>query len=127
MKLSLSITTGIFLVFVCINYVVKSNDTPNDTPINIKNEQVVTKSNQVLDTLERKKINQLDQTVIRQFSKTNSCYLPLVNDSSFFNQKSNIRFSWLKLFNDSLPGINPYRNRYLVGDFMALNEQFESR
>tara|TARA_B110000285_G_scaffold37378_1_gene40482 strand:+ start:969 stop:2261 length:1293 start_codon:yes stop_codon:yes gene_type:complete len=102
-------------------------DKDNSTPINIDNQPIVANSDQEIDTVKRKKVVQLDQSIIKQFSKTNSCYLPLVNDSSLFNKKSNIRFNWLQLFNDSLPLINPYRNRYLVGDFMAMNEEFESR
>ena len=124
MKLSLSVTIVILLGFIYVNYMDKKNNNP---PINIESQPIIANFNHVIDTIIRKKIGQLDQTIIRQFSKTNSCYLPLVNDSSLFNQKSNVRFNWLQLFNDSLPAVNPYRNRYLVGDFMALNEEFESR
>ncbi|MDG1741657.1 MAG: hypothetical protein P8H43_03690 [Crocinitomicaceae bacterium] len=74
-----------------------------------------------------KRIDQLGQEVILLYSKSNSCYLPLLKDSSLYYPGSDVGFQWLELFNDSLSEGSEYKNRYLVGDFMALNEEQESR
>jgi len=75
----------------------------------------------------RKLVTQLSQDDILRYSKTNSCYLPLLKDSSLYNPGSDVGFQWLELFNDALSEGSKYKNRYLVGDFMALNEDLESR
>ncbi len=72
-------------------------------------------------------VTQLSQDDILRYSKTNSCYLPLLKDSSLYNPGSDVGFQWLELFNDALSEGSKYKNRYLVGDFMALNEDLESR
>jgi len=73
-----------------------------------------------------KKVNELSQEEIKNYSKSNSCYLPLLNDSTLYPDKKRSFFSWNELFNDSLSKDNPYRNRYLVGDFMALDENLQN-
>ena len=79
------------------------------------------------DEYKAKPVSELSQDVIRLYSKTNSCYLPLLKDSSLYNPGSDVGVQWQQLFNDSLSKESKYKNRYLVGDFMALNGALESR
>lgn len=73
------------------------------------------------------RVDGLSQERIRLYSKTNSCYLPLLKDPALHHAGSKVGFEWSELFNNSLAEENQYKNRYLVGDFMALNEELESR
>lgn len=73
------------------------------------------------------KVADLTQEQIRAYAKVNSCYLPLVNDSTLYPDKKRSFFTWNELYNDSLKKENPYRNRYIVGDFMVLDEQLQNR
>jgi hypothetical protein len=50
-----------------------------------------------------------------------------LKDSTYYSPEYNAGFEWSELFNDLLAEESQYKNRYLVGDFMALNEQLESR
>ena len=74
----------------------------------------------------RPNISELTQEQIRSYAKINSCYLPLLNDSTLYPDNIRSYFSWNELLNDSLAKDNPYRNRYLVGDFMALDENLQN-
>jgi hypothetical protein len=74
----------------------------------------------------RPNISELTQEQIRSYAKINSCYLPLLNDSTLYPDNKRSYFSWNELFNDSLAKDNPYRNRYLVGDFNALDENLQN-
>ncbi len=76
---------------------------------------------------EVKPVNQLSQDIILKYSNINSCYLPLLKDSSFYNPNFKVGFDWSDLFNDILSIDSEYRNRYLVGDLMTLDENLESR
>ncbi len=76
--------------------------------------------------LSRVNVAELTQEQIRSYAKINSCYLPLLNDSTLYPDNKRSYFSWNELFNDSLAKNNPYRNRYLVGDFMALDENLQT-
>jgi hypothetical protein len=71
-------------------------------------------------------VSELTQEQIRSYAKINSCYLPLLNDSTLYPDNKRSYFSWNELFNDSLAKDNPYRNRYLVGDFNALDENLQN-
>ena len=73
------------------------------------------------------RVDELSQELIRLFSQTNSCYLPLLKDPDLHQKGSKVGFEWTDLFNNSLAEDSQYKNRYLVGDFMALNEELESR
>jgi len=73
------------------------------------------------------RVDELSQELIALYSKTNSCYLPLLKDPALYDTGSKVGFEWSELFNDSLAKESQYNNRYLVGDFMALNEELESR
>ncbi len=55
------------------------------------------------------------------YYQINPCYLPLIADSGLWEQGKQVGFSYLDLFNDSLPEYSKYRNRYLVGDFNVLD------
>lgn len=124
MKLSLSLTLSLLFGIALFSYV---DQEKIKLPITAEKLPIISTLNKPTDSVIIKTVGQLDQAVIREFMKINSCYLPLVNDSSFFHPKYDYRFNWSKLFNDSLPLDHIYRNRYLVGDFMALDENFESR
>ncbi|MFM7080234.1 MAG: hypothetical protein ACKOYC_10650, partial [Bacteroidota bacterium] len=71
--------------------------------------------------IKRTKVVELSQETISEYAKTNACYLPLLKDSTLYEQGRQIGFSYDELFNSKLPIDNPYRNRYLVGDFNVLN------
>lgn len=73
------------------------------------------------------RVDELSQELIALYSKMNSCYLPLLKDPALYGTGSKVGFEWSELFNDSLAKESQYKNRYLVGDFMALNEELESR
>ena len=68
------------------------------------------------------RVDGLSQELIALYSKTNSCYLPLLKDPALHHTGSKVGFEWYELFNNSLAEESQYKNRYLVGDFMALNE-----
>ncbi|MBB79344.1 MAG: hypothetical protein CL844_10130 [Crocinitomicaceae bacterium] len=73
------------------------------------------------------RVDSLDQEIIRLYSKTNSCYLPLLKDPKLYPLGGRSGFEWSDLFNDLLAKESNYNNRYLVGDFMSLDENFETR
>jgi hypothetical protein len=72
-------------------------------------------------------VDAISQELIERYSKINSCYLPLLKDPDLHYKGSKVGVEWSELFNNSLPKESHYKNRYLVGDFMALNEKLESR
>lgn len=76
---------------------------------------------------QRKKLTELTQREIRKYAEVNSCYFALLKDPSFFSPDYNAGFEVADLYNKFLPSKHPYRNRFLVGDFMALNESLEPR
>lgn len=73
------------------------------------------------------KITELPPHTILKYAKKNSCYLPLVQESSYFSSRSEIKNTYNDLLNSSLPESSPYRNRYIVGDFNVLTEDHEVR
>ena len=74
-----------------------------------------------------KALKDLSQDEIRSYAKSNSCYYALLKDSAFFNTLRKPGFDIAELYNDSLSKDNPYRNRYILGDFNALDENMNSR
>lgn len=85
-----------------------------------------------IDTIESSakriiKVNDLTQDQIKRNASVNSCYLPLLNDPSLYPDKRRSYFSFNELMNDSLKISNEFRNRYLVGDYMTLDENQNSR
>ena len=73
------------------------------------------------------RFDSLDQELIRLYSKKNSCYLPLLKDPKLYPLGGKVGFEWGDLFNDLLAKKSPYNNRYLVGDFMSLDENLNTR
>ena len=73
------------------------------------------------------RVDALSQELIAIYSQTNSCYLPLLKNPALHYSGSKVGFEWSELFNNSLAKESQFKNRYLVGDFMALNEALESR
>ncbi len=54
----------------------------------------------------------------------NPCYIPIYKNIDYIRD-TNIQFE--SLFNSELDNTNPYRNRYLVGDFNTLDKNGESK
>ena len=73
------------------------------------------------------KVSELTQIQIREFSNSNPCYLPLLKDSLLYPDSKRIVFLPEELINDSLPEDNPFKNRYVVGDFMVLDDSLNVR
>ncbi len=73
------------------------------------------------------KVSELTQTQIRAYSQSNSCYLPLLRDSALYPDSNRIGFLPEELINDSLQKDNPVKNRYIVGDFMVLDDSLNVR
>ena len=76
---------------------------------------------------EQSRVIDLSQDQIKLYASLNSCYLPLLNDSSLYPDNTRLHYSYDDLLNDSLDSNNTYRNRYLVGDFMTLDEDQNNR
>ena len=72
-------------------------------------------------------ISQLTQNEIKAFIKENPCYLPLLKDSSYWERGMPVGFNATDLYNDVISENSPYRNRYIVGDFNALNPDGSNR
>jgi hypothetical protein len=91
--------------------------------------KIPTDSTQSIDSVisKKKRVSDLTQDIIKRYAKTNSCYLPLLADSSYFNPDSKTGFTFLELFNQTLTGNHPYRNRYLVADMNVLDDSLKSR
>ena len=75
----------------------------------------------------KKLLSELSQDEIRAYAKKNSCYYALLKDSSYFNTLRKPGFEIEDLYNDSLKKNNPFRNRFILGDFNALDENKNSR
>lgn len=111
-------------IFLCLIYLQGcASDEMNN---NLKSKASITKKDS-LKLVSKRLITELSQDEIRQISKTNSCYLPLLNDSTFQNKKLISAFDYNTLFNNLLPFNQPYRNRYLVGDFNVLDDSLQSK
>lgn len=95
------------------------------------NEKKVENQVKVIDSLavtnKKKPIDSLSIEEIREIYKNNPCYLVLLRDSNYWEKGARAGFSYSELFNDSLPAGHPYANRFLVGDFNALNPDGTNR
>lgn len=80
-----------------------------------------------LSSQKQSKVIDLSQEQIKSYAAINSCYLPLLNDSALYPDFTRSHFNYDELMNDSLDFDNRYRNRYLVGDFMTLDENHNNR
>ena len=67
-----------------------------------------------------KSIDSLSFEEIRARYINNPCYLALLKDSSMWQAGTKVGYDYNDLLNDSLPSQNPYRNRFIVGDFNSL-------
>ena len=105
----------IFMVFSGISFGQSNLGKPYNTAIQLNGNNCLLR------------VDQLSQELIAIYSKTNSCYLPLLEDPNLYHMGSKAGFKWHQLFNNSLAKGSPYMNRYLVGDLMALNDKMESR
>lgn len=76
---------------------------------------------------EPKPIASLSLEEIRNYYFKNPCYLPLLKDSSLWEPGTSAGFESDDLFNDSLPVDHKYRNRYLVGDFNVMDDNWNNR
>ena len=56
------------------------------------------------------RVDELSQELIRLFSQTNSCYLPLLKDPDLHQKGSKVGFEWTHLFNNSLAEDSQYKN-----------------
>lgn len=87
--------------------------------------------NDSLNTLhsEAKKTNleTISQDKIREYASRNACYLPMLIDSSLYEPGRQVGFTFAELFNESLSKAHPYGNRYLVGDFNVLDQDFKNK
>src|SRR6056300_1594545 len=72
-------------------------------------------------------VKDFDAETILKYAKRNSCYLPLVKESAYFSSSSGKTITFYDLFNSTLPESSEYRNRYIVGDFNVLNDEYEVR
>jgi len=72
-------------------------------------------------------VQELDEKTILKYSKINSCYLPLLKDSSYFCEPRWSGFVISELYNDSLESNHPYKHRFLVADLMSLDDKMQSR
>jgi len=78
--------------------------------------------------LKKLTVENLGQDVIRDLAVLNPCYLPLLEDSSYYHIGfGKIGFTYNELFNSRLSLNHPYRNRYIVGDFNSMDVEYNSR
>jgi len=84
------------------------------------------KNKAVIDKKEVNKINpkNLDSLTIEEIRAryiNNPCYLALLKDPNMWEKGTRPGFDYKDLINDSLPSNNPYKNRFIVGDFNFSN------
>ena len=117
---------SLLLFLIIISCSQSSNETTAST---LLSENNISKADEIktFSLNGKKNLKDLTQDEIRERSKTNSCYYALLKDSAYFNTLRKPGFEIENLFNDSLKKNNPYRNRFIVGDFMALDEKYDSR
>lgn len=72
-------------------------------------------------------IKDLSTETILKYSKKNSCYLPLIKNSTYFSSNYGKTITFDHLFNSKLPDSSIYKNRYLVGDLNVLDDNYEVR
>ncbi len=81
----------------------------------------------VAPVIKRVLVKDLSPAQIKSFSIRNPCYLPLLRDSNLYLEGTPIGFSYKELFNLKLPQNHTYKNRYLVGQFNSLDDNFNSK
>ena len=94
------------------------------------NDSLKVKSQSAIITIKKKikkKVKELSLQELWSYYQINPCYLPLLKDTDQWEKGSRVGFDFENLFNDSLPKNHKYRNRYMVGDFNALDVNFKNK
>ena len=111
----------------CYQSVVSLNTIDNYTSflkvfqINVFTEEIRNKRQKLF--LQKEKVEE-SQFNIQELIKQNPCYIPIYKDIDYLRKK-NIELE--NLYNSVLDSMNPYRNRFIVGDLNTLNKEGESR
>jgi hypothetical protein len=113
-------------MFLCFFHLQSCLTDDGSNAKSLKSNSAVSKQDSIKIKV-RKLITELTQDDIRKISTKNSCYLPLLSDSTFYNKKSQFGFDYNTLFNKELSTNQPYRNRYIVGDFNVLDDSLQSK
>jgi len=85
----------------------------------IKNKAVSDKAQ--VNKINPKNLDSLTIEEIRTRYLNNPCYLALLKDPNMWEKGTRPGFDYKDLINDSLPSNNPYKNRFIVGDFNSLS------
>lgn len=119
----------LIMYFFCLVFLQIVSSSCNSAEGKVDESAVLTNSIAIIDSTPKiiTKVKDLSDDQVRLYATTNSCYLPLLKDGSLYPDASRTHFSFNELMNDSLKTNNVYRNRYLVGDFMVLDENKNSR
>ena len=116
LSISVLLLTAILFAFVTDN-----NKFENKKVVEIK-KRVLNKNIKA-----RKPIEKLTLEELWVFYQINPCYLPLIKDSSLWENGKPTGFDYKDLINDLLPDENKYRNRYLVGDFNVIERNGQNK
>lgn len=109
---------GVLITILLVVFIVKNKTHLfSNTPVK-KQIKVDSNANEIAGV---KNIDSLTVEEIRARYINNPCYLALLKDPSFWEKGTKVGYSYKELFNDSLPSQNPYRNRFIVGDFNSLS------
>lgn len=92
-------------------------------PVNAERRKVFSEDS----TINRKSLVDLSQKEILDYAQRNSCYYTLLKDPDYFNMEYKAGFEVHELYNRRLSKTNPFRNRFLVADLMALNDSLLPR
>ena len=111
----------------CYQSVISLNTIDNYTlflqvfPIDIYSEEIKNKRRKLF--LQKEKVEE-SQFNIEEIIKENPCYIPIYKNIDYLRNK-NIELE--NLYNSVLDSMNPYRNRFIVGDLNTLNKEGKSR
>ena len=111
----------------CYQSVISLNTIDNYTlflqvfPIDICSEEIKNKRRKLF--LQKEKVEE-SQFNIEEIIKENPCYIPIYKNIDYLRNK-NVELE--NLYNSVLDSMNPYRNRFIVGDLNTLNKDGESK
>ena len=117
MKKKLILTVIPLIILSALSWLVNLRSETN-------NDQTIKQNSHIKTKVE---VQELDEKTILKYSKINSCYLPLLKDSSYFCKPRRSGFVISELYNDSLESNHPYNHRFLVADLMSLDDKMQSR
>ena len=100
--------SSLIIVFAILLFILKYSSNKNQ----ILNDSIATSK-----LTARKNLDSLSIEEIRTRYLNNPCYLALLKDPNMWEKGTRPGFDYKDLINDSLPGNNPYSNRFIVGDF----------